>query len=124
MWCWCLLGCPKRRNLVFQSNTLYHGSTTILHWCTCAPSILGAPVFNMAGGFEALGLAPELVRAVTEDLGYLLPTNVQVTWDHFACWVEALRHHRYISIHAERDALLWIMFVWAELSLVLLKIST
>lgn len=32
----------------------------------------------MAGGFEALGLAPELVRAVTEDLGYLLPTNVQV----------------------------------------------
>eukprot|EP00903_Cladosiphon_okamuranus_P009582 g9124.t1 len=31
----------------------------------------------MAGGFEALGLAPELVRAVTEDLGYLLPTNVQ-----------------------------------------------
>lgn len=33
----------------------------------------------MAGGFEALGLAPELVRSVTEDLGYLLPTNVQVT---------------------------------------------
>lgn len=33
----------------------------------------------MAGGFESLGLAPELVRAVTEDLGYLLPTNVQVT---------------------------------------------
>lgn len=32
----------------------------------------------MAGGFEALGLAPELVRAVTEDLGYLLPSNVQV----------------------------------------------
>lgn len=31
----------------------------------------------MAGGFEALGLAPELIRAVTEDLGYLLPTNVQ-----------------------------------------------
>ncbi|CAM9446547.1 unnamed protein product [Hapterophycus canaliculatus] len=31
----------------------------------------------MAGGFESLGLAPELVRAVTEDLGYLLPTNVQ-----------------------------------------------
>lgn len=31
----------------------------------------------MAGGFEALGLAPELVRAVTDDLGYLLPTNVQ-----------------------------------------------
>ena len=34
---------------------------------------------NMAGGFEALGLAPELVRAVTEDLGYLLPTNVQAS---------------------------------------------
>ena len=32
---------------------------------------------SMAGGFEALGLAPELIRAVTEDLGYLLPTNVQ-----------------------------------------------
>lgn len=31
----------------------------------------------MAGGFEALGLAPELIRAVTEGLGYLLPTNVQ-----------------------------------------------
>lgn len=31
----------------------------------------------MAGGFEALGLAPELIRAVKEDLGYLLPTNVQ-----------------------------------------------
>lgn len=31
----------------------------------------------MAGGFEALGLAPELIRAVKEDLGYVLPTNVQ-----------------------------------------------
>lgn len=31
----------------------------------------------MAGGFEALGLGPELIRAVTSDLGYLLPTNVQ-----------------------------------------------
>lgn len=31
----------------------------------------------MAGGFEELGLAPELIRAVKEDLGYLLPTNVQ-----------------------------------------------
>lgn len=31
----------------------------------------------MAGGFEALGLGPELIRAVTGDLGYILPTNVQ-----------------------------------------------
>ncbi|CAM9108639.1 unnamed protein product [Choristocarpus tenellus] len=31
----------------------------------------------MAGGFEALGLCPELVRAVKDDFGYLLPTNVQ-----------------------------------------------
>lgn len=31
----------------------------------------------MAGGFEALGLAPELIRAVKSDLGYLLPTNIQ-----------------------------------------------
>lgn len=42
-------------------------------------TLLAAVAVNMAGGFEALGLAPELVRAVTEDLGYLLPTNVQVT---------------------------------------------
>lgn len=31
----------------------------------------------MAGGFEELGLASELVRAVKDDLGYLLPTDVQ-----------------------------------------------
>lgn len=31
----------------------------------------------MAGGFEALGLGPELIRAVTSNLGFLLPTNVQ-----------------------------------------------
>lgn len=31
----------------------------------------------MAGGFESLGLAPELIRAIRDDLGYLLPTNVQ-----------------------------------------------
>ncbi|CAM9116132.1 unnamed protein product [Discosporangium mesarthrocarpum] len=31
----------------------------------------------MAGGFEALGLGPELIRAVKNDFGYVLPTNVQ-----------------------------------------------
>ena len=31
----------------------------------------------MAGGFEELGLASELIRAVKDDLGYLLPTDVQ-----------------------------------------------
>lgn len=31
----------------------------------------------MPGGFESLGLSPELIRAVEQDLGYLLPTNVQ-----------------------------------------------
>ena len=31
----------------------------------------------MAGGFESLGLGPELVRAVEVDLGWLLPTDVQ-----------------------------------------------
>ena len=30
----------------------------------------------MSGGFDALGLMPELVRAVDE-LGWLLPTDVQ-----------------------------------------------
>lgn len=31
----------------------------------------------MAGGFEELALGPELIRALKDDLGYLLPTNVQ-----------------------------------------------
>jgi len=30
----------------------------------------------MAGGFESLGLMPELIRAV-DDMGWLLPTDVQ-----------------------------------------------
>lgn len=32
---------------------------------------------GMSGGFESLGLCPELVRAVEVDLGWLLPTDVQ-----------------------------------------------
>jgi ATP-dependent RNA helicase DDX1 len=31
----------------------------------------------MAGGFESLGLGPELVRAVEVDLCWLLPTDIQ-----------------------------------------------
>jgi ATP-dependent RNA helicase DDX1 len=31
----------------------------------------------MAGGFEALGLAPELIKAVYEDMGWFLPTDIQ-----------------------------------------------
>lgn len=51
-------------------------------------------VTTMAGGFEALGLAPELVRAVTEDLGYLLPTNVQVCICIAYIQPETMQHRR------------------------------
>lgn len=67
----------------------------------------------MAGGFEALGLAPELVRAVTEDLGYLLPTNVQVLTPYITAAVNICallgRDSRYprssLMRLTERDAL-------------------
>ena len=62
-------------SLFFQSQQDQSGFTSVsLLFLSVAPAAL-----RMAGGFEALGLAPELVRAVTEDLGYLLPTNVQVS---------------------------------------------
>lgn len=58
----------------------------------------------MAGGFEALGLAPELVRAVTEDLGYLLPTNVQV---FVLSSTTTQVHHSSRSRHHARTAEFW-----------------
>lgn len=77
-----------RRNQVFHRFSEPACSTPLspAACCLCLPCFLPAtlvarPVLNMAGGFEALGLAPELVRAVTEDLGYLLPTNVQVRFE-------------------------------------------
>lgn len=32
---------------------------------------------TMAGGWEALGLLPELVQTVEEDFGWILPTAIQ-----------------------------------------------
>ena len=85
VWCVYLLG--TRRGAItgfpsvlrawsfFQRQQDQSGFTSVsLLFLSVAPAAL-----RMAGGFEALGLAPELVRAVTEDLGYLLPTNVQVS---------------------------------------------
>ena len=60
--------------------------------------------FYMSGGFEDLGLLPELVKA-TQDLGWLLPSDVQVRcWNgvqHFCCHmcaVAATRRVDYLAI--------------------------
>ena len=64
---------PQQQNISCNQELAEHS----VEHRTGSPLWVEEGQLPMAGGFEELGLASELVRAVKDDLGYLLPTDVQ-----------------------------------------------